>query len=132
MEGNKIKLNYKNEDKWQHKPVPAPLDSEYQEVAWGLPKWGENFAPMVINRGKIGDYDCRLEMHYCGVCHTDVHVSLNHLGGLNYPVCAGHELLGVITEVGPKVTKVKVGDKCGVGCLADCCLDCDACKNNDE
>jgi len=49
-----------------------------------------------------------------------------------YPMVPGHELVGVVDEVGPKVTKVKVGDKVGMGCLCDACFECVACKAGDE
>lgn len=58
-----------------------------------------------INRPKVrGDYDVRFKMLFCGVCHSDVHLGLNHLGGSMYPMVPGHELVGVVEEVGPKVT----------------------------
>lgn len=50
----------------------------------------------------------------------------------HYPFVGGHELLGRVVEVGPKVTKVKVGDAVGVGCFVDACLDCENCKAGDE
>lgn len=49
-----------------------------------------------------------------------------------YPMVPGHELVGTVVEVGSKVTKVKVGDNVGVGCIIDSCLDCDTCKNGDQ
>jgi len=57
---------------------------------------------------------------------------MNHVPGAMYPVVPGHELAGVVEEVGSKVTKFKVGDKVGVGCMVDSCEECDACKNGDE
>lgn len=63
-------------------------------------------------------------MKYCGICHTDVHLSANDLGSTMYPIVPGHELAGTVTEVGSKVTKVKTGDNVGVGCIVDACLDC--------
>lgn len=49
-----------------------------------------------------------------------------------YPIVPGHEMVGIVVEVGDKVTKVKVGDHAGIGCVADGCLDCGACSNGDE
>ena len=71
-------------------------------------------------------------MLYSGICHTDVHLAGNDMGSTIYPIVPGHELLGVVTEVGSKVTKFKVGDYVGVGCIVDCCLDCEWCKEGDE
>jgi len=71
-------------------------------------------------------------MLYCGVCHSDCHVGLNDLHSTKYPFVGGHELLGKVVEVGAKVTKHKVGDHVGVGCIVDACLDCPTCKDGDE
>lgn len=114
------------------KNIPEFGDNEYKEVAWGIPKFGEKHAPIWINRPKVGEFDVKFEMKYCGVCHSDCHLGLNHLGGSMYPMVAGHELCGTVVEVGAKVTKVKVGDNVGVGCIADACLGCDTCKGGDE
>ena len=124
----------RNTDNWKDMPVPAPRDDEYQEVAWGLKKCaeGQKFEPFLINRAKVRDNDVKVDLHYCGICHTDVHVGLNELGGSMYPMVPGHELVGVVEEVGAKVTKVKVGDKVGIGCLCDACFECGACKEGDE
>jgi uncharacterized zinc-type alcohol dehydrogenase-like protein len=59
-------------------------------------------------------------------------VGKNELGGCVYPFVGGHELLGKVTEVGPDVTKVKVGDYCAVGCMVDSCLNCESCKEGEE
>ena len=114
------------------KDIPACGDNEYKEVAWAIPKFGEKFAPIWINRPKVGDMDVKFEMKYCGICHSDCHLGLNHLGGSMYPMVPGHELCGTVTEVGAKVTKVKVGDNVGVGCIIDSCLECNTCKGGDE
>jgi D-arabinose 1-dehydrogenase-like Zn-dependent alcohol dehydrogenase len=87
---------------------------------------------LIINRPKVGDNDVRFEMKYCGICHSDVHIARNELGGCMYPVVPGHELVGTVVEVGSKVTKVKVGDNVGVGCIVDSCLDCNMCSIGDE
>uniref|UniRef100_A0A7S3FWS8 Enoyl reductase (ER) domain-containing protein n=1 Tax=Strombidium rassoulzadegani TaxID=1082188 RepID=A0A7S3FWS8_9SPIT len=71
-------------------------------------------------------------MKYCGICHTDIHVAKGDLGPCVFPCVPGHELAGVVAEVGSKVTKVKVGDKVGVGCMVDSCRDCENCKEGDE
>jgi len=93
---------------------------------------GEKFTPIWINRAKVTDYDVKFEMLYCGICHSDCHIGLNHFGNCVYPCVPGHELLGKVTEIGTKVTKVKVGDHVGVGCFVDACLECEQCKNGDE
>ncbi len=71
-------------------------------------------------------------MLFCGICHTDVHFALNHLGAAKYPIIPGHELVGKVTEVGKNVTKFKIGDIVGSGVMCESCLTCEACKNGDE
>jgi len=77
-------------------PIPPPKDYEYTEIAWGIKKPGDNFSAMVINRPLPGEWDVKVDLHYCGICHTDVHISLNHLGGAMYPLVPGHELCGIV------------------------------------
>jgi len=74
-------------------------------------------------------------MHYCGVCHSDIHAAAGHLemmGKNEYPMVPGHELAGVVSEVGSKVSKFKVGMKIGVGCMVDSCGSCAQCKKGFE
>ncbi len=81
---------------------------------------------------KTGNYDVQIEIHYSGVCHSDIHTARNEWGGSIYPVVPGHEIVGKVTEVGSSVTKFKVGDSVGVGCMVDSCRNCFSCKNGTE
>ena len=115
--------------------IPAPLDSEYPEVAWGIKKSGEKHEPFLIPRPKVTDHAVKFEMLYCGICHSDIHAGKNEFAAIlptTYPFVGGHELLGRVTEVGDKVTKFKVGDYCAVGCFIDSCMECSNCKKGDE
>jgi alcohol dehydrogenase (NADP+) len=76
--------------------------------------------------------DVVIDILYCGVCHSDIHIARNEWGGSNYPVVPGHEIIGRVASVGPKVTKFKVGDMVGVGCMVDSCQHCDACDQGLE
>merc|ERR1712141_302609 len=112
---------------------------EYLEIAWGINKFGEDHKPLWIARPKISsndssmDHQVKFELLYSGICHTDVHIGKNHMGaGSFYPMVAGHELLGRVTEVGAKVTKFKEGDFCAVGCFVDSCQNCLNCESGDE
>jgi len=116
----------------KYSPISECRDDEYREVAWGLTDLGQKFAPLHINRAKVGEFDVKFEVLYCGVCHSDVHIGCNHLGGSTYPLVPGHELAGKVVEVGSKVTKVQVGDNVGVGVISDSCLDCRNCTLGDE
>ncbi len=69
------------------------------------------------------------------MCHTDLHTAKGDTAALGlkaYPCVPGHELAGICTEVGASVTKVKVGDQVGVGCMVDSCQTCSACRRGEE
>eukprot|EP00802_Teleaulax_amphioxeia_P019922 Tamp_20177.p1 GENE.Tamp_20177~~Tamp_20177.p1 ORF type:complete len:361 (+),score=102.73 Tamp_20177:39-1085(+) len=85
-----------------------------------------------FDRYAPGDADVSFDIAYCGICHTDVHFIQNMLGFCQYPLVPGHELIGKVTAVGSKVTKFKVGDLIGVGCMVDSCKSCSACKKDEE
>ncbi|KAK2983371.1 hypothetical protein RJ640_020811 [Escallonia rubra] len=88
--------------------------------------------PYTFKRRENGINDVTIEILYCGMCHTDIHHVKNEWGITMYPVVPGHEITGLITKVGSNVTKFKIGDKVGVGCLAASCLECEFCKDSQE
>lgn len=100
-------------------PIPAPMDNEYREMAWGIEKHGEPFKPLWINKPKCGDKDVRFEILYSGICHSDCHLGRNDLNDAIFPMVPGHELAGKVIEIGKDVTRVKVGDHVGVGVIKD-------------
>jgi uncharacterized zinc-type alcohol dehydrogenase-like protein len=71
--------------------------------------------------------DVVIEILYCGVCHSDLHNVRNDWGNAQYPMVPGHEIIGRVVEVGPRVTRFNPGDRVGVGCLVDSCQHCAAC-----
>lgn len=81
---------------------------------------------MVINRQKLRERDVKLEVLFCGVCHSDVLMAEDPMGMTFFPFVPGHEFIGRVVEIGSGVTKIKVGDNVGVGCLVD---KCDTCVN---
>ncbi|MEC4003642.1 NAD(P)-dependent alcohol dehydrogenase [Flavobacterium sp. SUN052] len=85
-----------------------------------------------INRREVTATDIEIEILYCGVCHSDLHTARNDWGGTLYPSVPGHEIVGRVTKIGSEVTKLKVGDLAGVGCLVGSCSTCDSCKNDLE
>ena len=89
-------------------------------------------AEMNIERRDVLAKDIEIEIMYCGVCHSDLHTARNDWGFTVYPAVPGHEIVGKVTKVGSEVTKLKVGDLAGVGCLVDSCHTCDSCKNDLE
>jgi len=128
----KFKSWFRDDGKMKQVDVMPTRDDEYKEIAWGVPKFGEKHVPMWINRPKCGDNHVRFDMKYSGVCHSDCTCGFNWLGAQKYPFVSGHEMCGVVTEVGSKVTKVKVGEWVGVGVLQDACMDCKGCANDEE
>ncbi|XP_052195511.1 probable mannitol dehydrogenase [Diospyros lotus] len=89
-------------------------------------------APFKFSRRQTGEKDVNLKVLFCGICHSDLHQVKNDWGLTIYPCLPGHEIVGVVTEVGSKVQKFKAGDKVGVGCLVGSCRSCDNCANHLE
>ncbi|MBF0297895.1 MAG: NAD(P)-dependent alcohol dehydrogenase [Oligoflexia bacterium] len=84
--------------------------------------------PFSFERRDPKEHDVVIEIKYCGICHSDIHnVRSEWFPGI-YPMVPGHEIAGVVSAVGSKVKKFKVGDHAGVGCFVDSCRECDHCK----
>ncbi|MFT6839044.1 MAG: putative zinc-type alcohol dehydrogenase-like protein, partial [Sediminicola sp.] len=88
--------------------------------------------PFKLDRRDVTANDIKIDIEYCGVCHSDLHQVRNDWKNSVYPVVPGHEIIGRITEVGADVTKFKVGQMVGVGCMVDSCQECSACKDDME
>lgn len=88
--------------------------------------------PFNIARREPKPHDVQIQILYCGVCHSDLHFARNDWGMTVYPVVPGHEIVGKVTAIGKNVTKFKVGDTAGIGCLVDSCRTCDNCKEGLE
>jgi uncharacterized zinc-type alcohol dehydrogenase-like protein len=89
-------------------------------------------APWSFQRRDVGPADVHIEILYCGVCHSDIHQARDEWGGSIYPIVPGHEIVGRVTKVGAKVTKLKAGDLAGVGCMVDSCRRCASCREGLE
>jgi uncharacterized zinc-type alcohol dehydrogenase-like protein len=76
--------------------------------------------------------DVRIDILYCGVCHSDIHQVKNEWGNTVYPCMPGHEIVGRVAAIGDSVTRHKVGDIVGVGCMIDSCRACEACRAGEE
>lgn len=88
--------------------------------------------PYEFERRAIKADDVQIQIHFCGICHSDIHTARGEWGTPNYPCVPGHEIVGQVTAVGKKVKKFKVGETVGVGCMVDSCGKCANCKNNEE
>ena len=93
-------------------------------------------APYSFERREPRAHDVVIDIKYCGICHSDIHQTRNEWGDYLeesiFPMVPGHEIAGVVTAVGSKVTKYKPGDKVGVGCFVDSCRTCPECKRDLE
>jgi uncharacterized zinc-type alcohol dehydrogenase-like protein len=86
----------------------------------------------LIQRRSPTARDVQIEIQYCGVCHSDLHFARNEWHFTQYPAVPGHEIVGRVTAVGSEVSKFKVGDSVGVGCLVDSCRTCPECRSGLE
>ncbi|MDO1558030.1 NAD(P)-dependent alcohol dehydrogenase [Brevundimonas sp. 2R-24] len=88
--------------------------------------------PWAFQRRDPGPDDVAIDIQWCGICHSDLHVVKNDLGGTRYPLVPGHEIAGLVAAVGANVTRFRVGDRVGVGCMVDSCRQCAPCRAGEE
>lgn len=100
--------------------------------AFGTDAKDADLKEMEIERRSILENDVKIDILYCGVCHSDIHAAHNDWGNTKYPIVPGHEIVGKVLEVGNAVKKYKKGDLVGVGCMVDSCQECSACKDDLE
>lgn len=92
----------------------------------------DSFKHFDFSRHALGDEDILIEILYAGICHSDIHSARSEWREGIYPMVPGHEIAGRVAAVGKKVTKFKVGDYAGVGCMVNSCGECEACKKSQE
>ncbi|MFI6349449.1 NAD(P)-dependent alcohol dehydrogenase [Streptomyces sp. NPDC050560] len=85
-----------------------------------------------IERRATGEFDVLIDIKYAGICHSDIHQAHDGWGGSIFPLVPGHEITGIVTEAGPGVTRHRVGDRVGVGCMVDSCRECENCLAGHE
>jgi len=88
--------------------------------------------PLEIERREVGPHDVLFDIAYCGICHSDIHTARSEWGPARYPLVVGHEITGIVREVGSAVTAFAPGDRVGVGCMVDSCGQCDYCRQGLE
>lgn len=108
------------------------LEAERTTVGWAARDSSGILSPYTYTLRSTGPEDVYIKVMNCGICHSDLHQIKNELGQSNYPMVAGHEVVGEVSEVGSDVTKFKVGDVVGVGLLVGCCRNCSPCKTENE
>jgi uncharacterized zinc-type alcohol dehydrogenase-like protein len=89
-------------------------------------------APFDFERRDLGPHDVLIDIAFCGVCHSDIHQARDEWGGSIFPMVPGHEIVGTVARVGAAVTRLRAGDRAGVGTFVDSCRECDACKAGEE
>jgi uncharacterized zinc-type alcohol dehydrogenase-like protein len=90
------------------------------------------FERTTIQRRDLGPSDVLIKIAYAGICHSDIHTAREEWGEAIFPLVPGHEIAGVVEEVGSAVTRYQVGDRVGVGCLVDSCRECENCRAGEE
>jgi uncharacterized zinc-type alcohol dehydrogenase-like protein len=88
--------------------------------------------PFSFERRALRPGDVGIDILYCGVCHTDLHMMRNDWGFSVYPLVPGHEIVGRVSSIGSGVSRFKVGDNVAIGTMVDSCLECDQCRRNEE
>jgi alcohol dehydrogenase (NADP+) len=100
--------------------------------AYAAPAEGQPLTLTTIERRDVGANDVLITIEYAGICHSDIHTVNGDWGPQLYPVVPGHEIVGIVREVGADVTTHAVGDRVGVGCMGNSCRKCTNCRNGDE
>ena len=101
-------------------------------AARSTPGPSEPFQKVTIERRDLGPKDVRIKVNFAGICHSDIHTGRDEWVATHFPLVPGHEVAGTVEEVGSEVTKVKVGDRVGVGVMVNSCGECSACQDGEE
>lgn len=113
---------------------PAVANGSITARAYGAASATARLEPLQIKRRAVGPHDVLLDVLYCGICHSDIHQARNEWSSIptTYPCVPGHEIIGRVQAVGSAVTKFKIGDIGGVGCMVDSCGTCESCLADRE
>ena len=116
------------------RPLTGIIDGGYdmQTLGYAAQSPDAPLAPYAFERRALRPNDVAMDILYCGICHTDIHMARNDWGWSVYPLVPGHEIIGRIIEVGTDVTRYKPGDAVAVGCIVDSCQQCDQCRKGEE
>ena len=98
-----------------------------QVCGYGAQKAKSPLGLYSFERREPRDYDVMIDIHYCGICHSDIHQVNDEWGTSTFPMVPGHEITGVVSQVGKKVTRYKLGNRVAVGNFVDSCRKCSPC-----
>lgn len=101
-------------------------------TAYIAPSIDTPLEPGTITRREVGPKDVLIEIAWAGICHSDIHTVRGDWGPQPYPLTVGHEIAGIVTQVGAEVTRHAVGDRVGVGCMVNSCRECVNCLAGEE
>jgi uncharacterized zinc-type alcohol dehydrogenase-like protein len=100
--------------------------------AWAAPAAGAPFEPFEFEAGPLGPEQVEIAVEHCGVCHTDLTLLENGLGVSRYPLVLGHEAVGRVVALGEHAKGLQIGQRVGVGFMAESCMHCHACLGGDQ
>lgn len=106
----------------------ASTETMIRVKGYAAHKAGGALYPFQVERREPGENDVVIDILYCGICHTDIHQVRDEWGGSIYPMVPGHEIVGWVSRVGPRVKRFKPGESAGVGCFVDSCRKCSNCQ----
>jgi alcohol dehydrogenase (NADP+) len=101
-------------------------------LAYGTQSAGATLSPVTFAREAVRAGELAIDITHCGVCHSDLHQARNDWKNSIWPCVPGHEIVGVVTEIGNGVKRFKVGDRAGIGCMVNSCRQCVHCKQGNE
>lgn len=113
-------------------PVEGLTETRLPSKGYAAMSASATLTPWNFTRRHLRPYDVLVEIKYCGICHTDLHFIRNDFGMSTYPLVPGHEMVGIVKEIGDHVSRHRVGDTVGIGCMVDSCRECENCKNDLE
>jgi uncharacterized zinc-type alcohol dehydrogenase-like protein len=100
--------------------------------AYGAHGASDPVVPMSIERRELGPKDVLIDIKFCGICHSDIHFTRGEWGEVPYPAVPGHEIAGIVADVGSDVSSFTGGDRVGVGCMVNSCGECENCVKGEE
>jgi D-arabinose 1-dehydrogenase-like Zn-dependent alcohol dehydrogenase len=112
--------------------TPCLLASMITTPALVTPAAGAPFEVREVEHRDLRDDDVLIDIEFAGICHSDIHQGREEWGTAIFPMVPGHEIAGVVAAVGSAVTRHRVGDRVGVGCMVDSCGECEYCKDGQE
>lgn len=109
-----------------------PVQPGFTATAYATDSVDAQFHRTTIQRRELQANDVLIDIKFAGICHSDIHTARGEWGKVNYPLVPGHEIAGIVREVGPGVSKYAPGDRVGIGCFVDSCGTCEQCLQGTE